>query len=202
MVNTLRLISTHRLDPEKGRDLILGWLKLLWESGVLCSARNDDRGDPLWWRLHYDIYGDGSLRPEIEELAKRYPNQIIYHGYVPLSQVFAQGTDYDFVMMPSHFIETFGLSALDFAQFGVPTIGFKKWGLQQFVSDELDIYQSPGNTLQDKINNLMDRIIEACKQWALWKYAIDKYAIIDKYNFQKWLLNFISITQIRTHEES
>ncbi len=98
------------------------------------------------------------MRPEIEELARQFPDQIIYRGYVPLSQVFEHSVEYDFVMMPSHFIETFGLSALDFAQFGIATIGFQKGGLRQFVSDELDIYQSDGDTLQEKMNNLMDRV--------------------------------------------
>ena len=96
-------------------------------------------------------------------------------------------------MMPSHFIETFGLSALDFAQFGIPTIGFQKGGLRQFVSDELDIYQSPGITLQDKMNNLMDLLIENCIHNDLFKYTIDKNIIKDKYSFSKWLEQFCTI---------
>jgi len=160
---------------------------------LLCSDRNDDSQKTSGWKLHYDIYGDGLLRPEMEKLARLYPDQIIYHGYVPLSKVFEHSTQYDFVMMPSHFIETFGLSALDFAQFGIPTIGFQKGGLRQFVSDELDIYQSPGETLQDKMNNLMDRIIYDTAHHDLSKYAIDKNTIKAKYGFPKWLDAFKSL---------
>lgn len=180
----IRLISTHRLDPEKGRDLILAWLK-----NVLCNDNN--------WKLHYDIYGDGVLRAEVEELARLYPDQIIYHGYIPLSQVFEHSTKYDFVMMPSHFIETFGLSALDFAQFGIPTIGFQKGGLRQFVSDDLDIYQSPGETLQEKLNNLMERIIldfvTMQKQDFIHRYRLDINYIITKFEFTWWLKQFTNI---------
>lgn len=174
---TLKLISTHRLDSEKGRDLILWWLKAAPRSSGL-------------WDLQYDIYGDGVLRAEVEELARLYPDQIIYHGYVTLQKVFEHSIDYDFVMMPSHFIETFGLSALDFAQFGVPTIGFQKGWLRQFVSDDLDIYQSPWETLQDKFNNLMDKISQELVTWDLKKYIIDKQEIKSIYWFQGWLEKF------------
>jgi glycosyltransferase involved in cell wall biosynthesis len=142
------------------------------------------------WKLHYDIYGDGLLRSEVEELARLYPDQIIYHGYVTLSKVFEHSTDYDFVMMPSHFIETFGLSALDFAQFGIPTIGFQKGGLRQFVPDELDIFQSSGDTLQEKMNNLMERLVYECIHDDLAKYTIDKNTIKAKYGFPMWMEKF------------
>ncbi len=174
---TLKLISTHRLDPEKWWDLILGWMKkALQHEGA--------------WKLHYDIYGDGLLRSEVEELARLYPDQIIYHGYVTLSKVFEHSTDYDFVMMPSHFIETFWLSALDFAQFGIPTIGFQKGGLRQFVPDELDIFQSSGDTLQEKMNNLMERLVYECIHDDLAKYTIDKNTIKAKYGFPMWMEKF------------
>lgn len=186
MTKTLRLISTHRLDPEKWWDLILGWLKMI--------LKNQNE-----WKLHYDIYGDWSLRSEIEDLARIYPDQIIYHGYVTLSKVFEHSTDYDFVMMPSHFIETFGLSSLDFNQFGIPTIGFAKGGLRQFVSDELDIYQSPGETLQDKMNDLMSRIVQDLMNMTeadfAHKYSIDKERIKAKYGFPMWLETFSNIIQ-------
>ena len=87
-------------------------------------------------RIEYDIYGDGVLRLEIEELAKQYPESIRYHGFVPLQTIFDRGVDYDFMLMPSRFLETFGLSALDFAQFGVPTIGYKKGGARAFIQDK------------------------------------------------------------------
>lgn len=66
---------------------------------------------------------------------------------------------YDFVLMPSRFLETFGLSALDFAQFGVPTIGYKKGGLKPFIRDNLNIYNFPGASEQEQFNNAMASIL-------------------------------------------
>ena len=39
-----------------------------------------------------------------------------------------------YMLMPSRFLETFGLSALESVSYGVPIIGFCKGGLTQFVS--------------------------------------------------------------------
>lgn len=188
MPQTLKLISTHRLDPEKWWDLILWWLK------SYLSESNETSHRPY---ILYDIYGDGVLRPEIEELARLYPDQIIYHGYVTLAKVFEYSTDYDFVMMPSHFIETFGLSSLDFNQFGVPTIGFQKGGLRQFISNNLDIYKAPGDTVQEKFNNLMSQIVwileSGWREWLKKTYSIDKEEIISKYGFPWWVEKFSTI---------
>ncbi len=72
--------------------------------------------------------------------------------------------DYDFVMMPSKFLETFGLSALDFAQFGIPTIGYKKGGVAPFVLDDLNISAYAGHTAQEQFDTAMHSILEAyCK---------------------------------------
>ena len=109
--------------------------------------------------------------------------------------------------MPSRFLETFGLSALDFAQFGVPTIGYKKGGATPFISDNLNISNYPGDTKQEQFNNAMERIVTSYqlpvtsningqgtgnKEQAT-VFTIDKQIVINTYSTQKRLQRFNQI---------
>jgi len=39
----------------------------------------------------------------------------------------------DYCLMPSEFLETFGLSALNALAWGIPVIGYRKGGMEKFV---------------------------------------------------------------------
>lgn len=177
----LRLISAHRLDQEKWRDLIIGWLK-----------SNEMQTYLSQWAILYDIYGDGSMREEIQALAKQHPQTIHYHGYLPLNQILSKWINYDFVLMPSHFLETFWLTALDFAQFWVPTIGFQKWWLKQFVSDYCAIpSQWSPDQLQGNFNKHMMKILIDALHGKTPSPLIDKQYIINTYNQESWYQQFM-----------
>ena len=175
----VKLISTHRLDPEKGRDLIVSRLHT-----VLSAGSEAD------YNIQYDICGDGSMRPQIEELVKLYPDHISYYGYLPLSKIFKNSLDYDFVLMPSKFLETFGLSALDFAQFGIPTIGYKKGWVAPFILDSLDIQKFEGNTEQEQFDTALHTILSAVSF-----HTADQKYIKDKYGATQWVKKFDKLTE-------
>lgn len=181
---TIKFVTTHRLDPEKGWDLILNWLR----KELLNPAAD--------YRIEFDIYGQGKMQDEIEALAKQYPESIRYHGFVSIHEIYAWKMDYDFVMMPSRFLETFGLSALDFAQFGIPTIGYKKGGAVPFVSDNLDIGKYEGATEQEQFDNAMESILKEYSKKG-WKniewFTIDKDQIIKTYGIWSRLRKFEEI---------
>jgi glycosyltransferase involved in cell wall biosynthesis len=175
----VKLISTHRLDPEKGWDLIVNRLhKIL------------DPAFPKKYTVQYDIYWDGSMRPQIEELAKLYPDHISYYGYMPLKKIFKNSLDYDFVLMPSRFLETFGLSALDFAQFGIPTIGYKKGGVSPFILDSLNILNYKGENEQAQFDAAMQGIL-----WADSYPTVDQKSIKDTYSVGQWIQQFDTIVE-------
>ncbi|USN55943.1 MAG: glycosyltransferase [Candidatus Peribacteria bacterium] len=75
------------------------------------------------YELH--IYGDGVLRKQVEEAAQHYAN-IYYYGHVPKQEVFAFRATCQYTLMPSTFLETFGLVALDSLSVGVPVLGYRK----------------------------------------------------------------------------
>ncbi len=72
----VKFVTNHRLDSEKGWDLIISRLKK-----VLKTPNQ-------LYTIEFDIYGDGKMREEVEMLAKQYPGNIRYHGFVSIHTIF------------------------------------------------------------------------------------------------------------------
>ena len=123
----IRFAYRWRLDPEKWVDMMVQTIQ------NLCSLPLDTAHT-----YQYDIRGVGMLTSEVQSLVDRFPAQVIYHGRVShdvlMSEI--QGTHY--ALMPSIFLETFGLTALEACQHSIPVIWYAKWGLKQFIIPELD----------------------------------------------------------------
>lgn len=69
-----------------------------------------------------------------------------------------------FSLMPSRFLETFGLSALESLSEGVPVIGFSKGGLTSFIPKELAIPFSPSDS--ENIKVLTQTIMEVSEKYS------------------------------------
>jgi len=82
------------------------------------------------WRL--EIYGAGSLRDELESLARARGVDARFHGFVPnLREEFAQ---LDLLVQPSR-ADTFGLAALEAMAVGLPVVGARVGGIPELVVD-------------------------------------------------------------------
>lgn len=62
--------------------------------------------------------------------------RVAYFGHVPSTLVREALGRSHYMLMPSKFLETFGLSALEAIELGVPLIGFDQGGLSQFLLSE------------------------------------------------------------------
>ncbi|HMY80465.1 MAG TPA: glycosyltransferase [Candidatus Absconditabacterales bacterium] len=180
MNSTIKLISMHRLEPEKGWSLIIDRLS---------SPQTKNRFKT--GRIIYDIYGQGSMRSIVLETIKHIPQGVSYHGQVALKSILSILPEYDYLLMPSQFLETFGLTALDAASCGVPTIGFAKGGLSQFILPELDITKQPGKTESEQFTSLMRSVIDG--PLSNKPPRIDKKTIKTIYGSNYWLDTFISL---------
>ena len=69
-----------------------------------------------------------------------------------------------FSLMPSRFLETFGLAALESLSEGVPVIGFQKGGLIPFISKELIISFSENDNENTKA--LANKIVEISEKYS------------------------------------
>lgn len=83
----------------------------------------------------------------------------------------------DASLMPSRFLETFWLSALESWVYWVPVIGYRKWGLREFVLPELDINSQDWNEVK--------KIIKCIENLEGDNFQID----IEKFSKSAWLEN-------------
>jgi len=67
------------------------------------------------------VFGSGSLEKEILELANSYP-EVHFFGWKPLAEITRYTQNCQYCLMPSTFLETFGLSALTALTWELPVI--------------------------------------------------------------------------------
>lgn len=115
-------IYVWRLDAEKWVHYILEAFKQLYDTWV--------------YTVSLDIFWRWNLSSDIHKFADQYEN-VTYHWFQKKSKVFELWEKSDFCLMPSRFLETFWLSALDSLSVGVPVIAPAKWWLRSFVFPEL-----------------------------------------------------------------
>jgi glycosyltransferase involved in cell wall biosynthesis len=68
--------------------------------------------------------------------------KVVYFGHRSQQEVKQALCSAHYMLMPSRFLETFGLSALEAISYGVPVIGYAKGGLAQFLLSEHAIHDS------------------------------------------------------------
>lgn len=121
MKNKIQCIFVWRLTVEKWFDLVLELIqKISWTD--------------LEDKIHIHIFGDGVLKDYISQQWFT-----TYHWYQAKDLIFETRKKCHYCLMPSKFLETFGLTALDSLSVWVPIVWFKKWWLSQFGEWILDM---------------------------------------------------------------
>jgi glycogen synthase len=100
------------------------------------------------------IFGEGSYEKQIIELAHKYKT-IHYFGRQNLETIRRYTSNCNFILMPSTCLESFGLTALTGIARGLPVIGYAKGGTQPFIDPALDLSQTNGQNLPDKLYHLV-----------------------------------------------
>lgn len=199
-----------RLAREKGFDLILHALEnITQKTGELPG--------------NFFLFGEGDLRKELFQTFQDNPlfedcsdwnedqieERFLSSSDEPVYKIYffgwqSQGTIRDilevshFTLMPSRFLETFGLSALESLSEWVPVIGFWKWGLIPFILPELAIPFSTNDaknveTLASKILEVSDTYTSNSTSentrteadWALLSHQ--SRHIADSYTEERWV---------------
>ncbi len=115
-----------RLEKEKGANIIMELIKTI--SG----------DDELKKRVSFHIIWDGSLRSEFIKLQNQI-TQVHLYGTIPQGVVLEKMKQFDLLCMPSVFLETFWLVALEALTRGVPVCGPRAGWLREFISTELSV---------------------------------------------------------------
>jgi len=165
-----------RLDKEKWFEAILETIAYFW---------NKDKNLPF----EIFIFGKGELEKEILNLTSQY-KQIHFFGRQDLQTIKRYVENCSFTLVPSEFLETFGLSALNSLSWWLPVVWYKKWWLEPFIFDEWNLYNYDWKNTTEKLINLIEKIsksefsskIESLKQKSL--------ELSKKYTTSKWIENF------------
>ncbi len=173
----LWLLFLGRLESEKGFDIIFDFL-------------NQYPNKELPFELY--VFGAGSYEKGLLELAHRF-KEIHFFGWKPLSEVERYLENIDYCLMPSRFLETFWLSAINVLKRGIPVVGYKKWGLIPFIPEEYAIERCEGSTDFAKFATMLHKLEQEKKEKNAEFYlelSQKSKEIATRYTKEKWLDRF------------
>jgi len=171
----ISFLFVGRISEEKGILLLLSAIETLVKK----------------WSLNFQVDCIGSW-PLVESILTHplYWTYLTYRGRLSKEETIAIMKTATYVVMPSLFLETFWLVALDALACGVPVIAQKKWGLTPFVIDDiLEIEEQ--HSLEEIMHHLADSTapdsLTALQQKALKTASL--------YTPKKWLDRFWQLSK-------
>ncbi len=141
----LGLLYFGRLDEEKGVDGIIDMIE---------KFGKEDKKLPF----ELFIFGTGKYEAKLLELAAQY-KEIHMFGWKTIEEIKRYVINCQYCLVPSTFLETFGLTALNALTWGLPVIGYKKWGLIPFVEEALDLSKQKWHSVWDQLFHIMKWIL-------------------------------------------
>ena len=101
------------------------------------------------------IFWKWSLESKLLEV---HDNNVHFFGRKPLDEIKKYLANIDYCLMPSEFLETFGLSALNALSWWVPVIWYKKWWLEPFIFQECNLFLAKWNTTSERIVSIVEKL--------------------------------------------
>ena len=112
-----KLLYVGRLEREKGVDRLIDAMCLLPEKTAL------------------DIVGDGKEKNALMEQAKHIRNKVTFAGSIPRENIEKYYHDSDMLIMPSLWMEQFGIVGIEAMASGTPVIAAKIGGTGDWLKD-------------------------------------------------------------------
>lgn len=159
--NPKKIFFIGRLEYEKWCGILL---EIIQKS--LSEAKN----------IEFHIFGDGLMGENFSHFDKNF---VKMYGKVSREKIFSELKKADFLLMPSRFLETFGLVALESLSAQVPVIGFKKWWLSDFISEKYALDE------KNPIKSFFEIICDDSRE------IVD----ISRFSYQNWQKNLIELTK-------
>jgi len=136
----LWLLFYWRLEKEKWFDQLVLAIKEL-------NKRNVDFEIFIFWKW--------SLESQLFEV---HDKNVHFFGWKPLDEIKKYLANIDYCLMPSEFLETFWLSALNALSRWVPVIGYKKWWLEPFIFQECNLFLAKWNNTAERIVSIVEKL--------------------------------------------
>lgn len=136
----LGLLFYWRLEKEKWFDQLVLAIKEL-------NKKKVDFEIFIFWKWNLE-----------SELMNIHDKNIHYFGWKTLDEIKKYLPNIDYCLMPSEFLETFGLSALNALSRWVPVIWYKKWWLDPFIFQECNLFLAKWNTTAERIVSMVEKL--------------------------------------------
>ena len=173
----------------------------------------------FYWRLEKEKWFD-QLILAIQELNKKkvdfeififwkwslesqlfgvHDKNVHFFGWKPLDEIKKYLANIDYCLMPSEFLETFWLSALNALSRWVPVIGYKKWWLEPFIFQECNLFLAKWNTTAERIVSIVEKLAKKTnperikdKEELEWKIKklLPEYTEDARYERFLWLVSY------------
>ncbi len=137
------------------------------------------------------IFGDGILK----SMLPWYP-WVKYYGQQPKEVLMNVRKECDYSLMPSRFLETFGLSALDSFTVWVPVIGFVRWWLKQFSKWMIPIKQ------EDQFISWVVTAIETINTAEYDSLSKNCKDIASQYTREQWKTSFEGLIGVKIKDST
>ena len=149
--DVLKLAFLGRMDPTKGLDILI--------RAVRCLPHE---------KIHLDVFGvvqsqDMSYVDKMKKIAGG-DGRIYFHDAIPHDQVVSRLQRYDFLAIPSRWMEAWPTVILEAFAAGVPVIGTRQGGILEMVNDGVD-----GILVNPTAEAWRDVLLKACQnsEWRL-----------------------------------
>ena len=132
------------------------------------------------------------------ELLKIHDKNIHFFWWKPLDEIKKYLPNIDYCLMPSEFLETFGLSALNALSWWVPVIWYKKWWLEPFIFQECNLSLAKWNTTSERIVSIVEKLAkktnpERIKDKEALEWKIKK--LLPEYTEVAWYERFLKFVE-------
>ena len=101
------------------------------------------------------IFWKWSLESQLFEV---HDKNVHFFWWKPLDEIKKYLANIDYCLMPSEFLETFWLSALNALSRWVPVIWYKKWWLEPFIFQECNLFLAKWNTTTERIVSIVEKL--------------------------------------------
>ena len=174
----------------------------------------------FYWRLEKEKWFD-QLVLAIQELNKRkvdfeififwkwslehqllevHDKNVHFFWRKPLDEIKKYLANIDYCLMPSEFLETFWLSALNALSRWVPVIWYKKWWLEPFIFQECNLFLAKWNTTSERIVSIVEKLAKKTnperiedKEELEWKIK----KLLPEYVEDAWYERFLKLANIK-----
>ena len=133
------------------------------------------------------------------DLLKVHDKNIHFFWWKPLDEIKKYLPNIDYCLMPSEFLETFGLSALNALSRWVPVIWYKKWWLEPFIFQECNLFLAKWNTTAERIVSIVEKLAkktnpERIKDKEELEWKIKK--LLPEYTEDAWYERFCELVKL------